>query len=97
MTNALIHALSRCVLRMGLSESVLRLQVVDQGPGMPDPLAAGRADEHGRGLLLVSMLCQAWGVETLPDGGKIVWAEMVRPTPGPNGDDPSAVASVPSA
>ncbi|HVW31477.1 MAG TPA: response regulator [Acidimicrobiia bacterium] len=94
VTNAIIHGLGACELRMGLSDSVLRLQVVDDGPGMPDPLAAGRSDEHGRGLLLVSMLCEAWGVEALPGGGKIVWAEMLRSPPGANGDDPSAVASI---
>jgi CheY-like chemotaxis protein len=92
VTNALIHGLSRCELRLGLSESALRIQVVDQGPGMPDPLTADEGSEHGRGLLIVSLLCEAWGVEALPAGEKIVWAEMMRP-PSQNGGDQSAVAS----
>jgi CheY-like chemotaxis protein len=86
VTNALVHAGSTCVLRVGLSDDVLRLQVVDLGPGMPDPQSADQGDEHGRGLLLVSMLCSAWGVEMLPDGGKIVWAEMMRPPQAENGE-----------
>lgn len=78
VTNAFLHAGTRCELRAGLSDRALRLQVTDYGPGMPDPRAADDRAEHGRGLLLVSALCIAWGVEALPDGGKIVWAEILR-------------------
>jgi CheY-like chemotaxis protein/anti-sigma regulatory factor (Ser/Thr protein kinase) len=88
VTNALIHGQSRCQLRAGLSDAALRLQVVDSGAGMPDPQIAGEGDEHGRGLLLVSALCAAWGVEALPAGGKIVWAELLRPLRDPGDDDP---------
>jgi len=87
VTNALIHGESRCELRAGLSDAALRLQVVDQGQGTPDPLSATDADEHGRGLVLVSALCAAWGVEVLPGGGKIVWAELLRPLRDPGDDD----------
>jgi hypothetical protein len=45
---------------------------------MPDPKVADDRAEHGRGLLLVSALCVAWGVEALPGGGKVVWAELLR-------------------
>jgi len=79
VTNALVHAESRCDLRAGLGEAALRIQVIDEGDGVPDPQVADDTDEHGRGLLLVSALCAAWGVEALPDGGKIVWAELLRP------------------
>lgn len=90
VTNALIHGHSRCELRAGLSDAALRLQVVDGGAGMPEPQVAGEGDEHGRGLLLVSALCAAWGVEALPAGGKIVWAELLRPLRDPgSGDRPS--------
>jgi CheY-like chemotaxis protein/anti-sigma regulatory factor (Ser/Thr protein kinase) len=88
VTNALVHGESRCELRAGLSEAALRLQVIDDGAGMPDPQAATDTDEHGRGLLLVSALSTAWGVELLPDGGKIVWAELLRPLQEPVDDDP---------
>ena len=78
VTNALLHAGTGCELRAGLTERALRLQVTDYGAGMPDPRAADDRAEHGRGLLLVSALCVAWGVEALPDGGKVVWAELLR-------------------
>jgi len=92
VTNALVHGESSCELRAGLSDAALRLQVVDDGHGMPDPQAASDTDEHGRGLLLVSVLSAAWGVELLPDGGKIVWAELLRPLQDPGGDDPASDA-----
>ena len=79
VTNAFVHAGTRCELRAGLTARALRLQVTDYGPGMPDPRAADDRADHGRGLLLVSALCVAWGVEALPDGGKVVWAELPRP------------------
>jgi CheY-like chemotaxis protein len=82
VTNALVHAGPRCEFRAVLSETVLRLQVSDGGGGMPDPRAARDTDEGGRGLLLVSALCAAWGTVELPAAGKMVWAEIVR-APGP--------------
>jgi len=78
VTNAFVHAGTRCELRAGITGRSLRLQVTDYGPGMPDPRSADGGAESGRGLLLVSVLCVAWGVEALPDGGKVVWAELLR-------------------
>ena len=86
VTNALVHAGPFCELRAVLSGGVLRLQVSDSGVGMPDPRAATDTDEGGRGLLLVNALCAAWGTVALPAGGKVVWAELLRPADG----DPNA-------
>jgi CheY-like chemotaxis protein len=95
VTNALLHAGTPCELRAGLSDRALRLQVTDYGPGMPDPQAAGDGAEHGRGLLLVSVLCFAWGVEALPGGGKVVWAELLR-TGADNGEPAVTAPASPS-
>ncbi|HLW45627.1 MAG TPA: response regulator [Acidimicrobiales bacterium] len=75
VANALVHVRSGCELTVGLRGDVLRIEVVDHGGGMPDLQDATLNDEHGRGLLLVSMLCTAWGTEPLDDG-KSVWAEL---------------------
>lgn len=90
VTNALIHAGSRCELRIGLTDGALRVQVTDQSEGMPEPRAADDQAEQGRGLLLVSVLCEAWGVEVLPGGGKVVWAELLR-SPRESTDDAPGV------
>lgn len=92
VTNALVHAGPLCEFRVVLSEGVLRLQVSDSGVGMPDPRAARDTDEGGRGLLLVSALCAAWGTVELPATGKVVWAEIMRdPGTGPASVDQEAV------
>lgn len=76
VTNAFIHARSRCRIRVRYAADVLRLEVRDDGQGVPDPQAAHPDDEHGRGMLLISSLAKAWGVEP-ESSGKLVWAELV--------------------
>jgi len=94
VTNAFVHAGTRCALRAWLTDRALRLQVTDYGPGMPDPRAADERAEHGRGLLLVSALSVGWGVEVLPDAGKVVWAELLRSDgEAEGGDDAAALAA----
>ncbi|MFI8546563.1 ATP-binding protein [Spirillospora sp. NPDC077959] len=38
--------------------------------------AEGDLAESGRGLLMMSLLVQAWGVRTLAGGGKVTWARL---------------------
>jgi CheY-like chemotaxis protein len=78
VTNAIMHARSGCDLRLRDAGAVLRIEVVDGGRGSPELQRPATHAEHGRGLLLVSSMCAAWGVETLPDGRKVVWAELSR-------------------
>lgn len=75
VANALVHVRSACELTVGLRGDVLRIDVADHGGGMPDVQRAASDDDHGRGLLLVSILCVAWGTEPHGDG-KSVWAEL---------------------
>ena len=77
VTNALLHTESKvivCVLRE--ERDRLRIEVTDQGevgPG-PAPQIAAADQEHGRGLLLVTRLADAWGVVTASSGrGRSVW------------------------
>ena len=75
VTNAVTHADSGCVVRVGLSGSAVRISVVDSGLGTPDPKPFSGDQPHGRGLHIVGALTRAWGVTDVPDG-KMVWAEM---------------------
>ncbi|MFF1452561.1 ATP-binding protein [Streptomyces sp. NPDC058274] len=75
-TNALVHAVPpgrhfRVFLRY--DGTVLRVEVHDSGPGTPR--IADRADEGGRGLLLVAAFADRWGVDPR-NPGKAVWCEF---------------------
>ncbi|WP_019874446.1 response regulator [Sporichthya polymorpha] len=78
VTNAITHAPSPGELRLSLLPDVLRVAVTDAGTGAPEPRHASSTREGGRGLYLVNALTSAWGMEPLPDGGKVVWAEVTR-------------------
>lgn len=95
VTNALVHAESRCQLGIAFRGGWLRIEIRDGGVGGPEVQAADAQSEHGRGLLLVSAMTSAWGVEPLEPAGKIVWAEL-RSAAGPAADaEDSAVEPVP--
>lgn len=78
VTNAITHAPAPGELRISLLPQVLRVAVTDSGTGAPEPRQASSTREGGRGLYLVDALTSAWGMEPLPDGGKVVWAELKR-------------------
>jgi DNA-binding response OmpR family regulator len=79
VTNAVVHAASRCELRLSNHRRSVRVAVVDSGPGTPEPLPPSTARVGGRGLQIVDSMSIAWGVDGLADGRKLVWAELARP------------------
>jgi DNA-binding NarL/FixJ family response regulator len=78
VNNAVTHALTECELRISISPLSLRVEVVDEGAGTPDPLPPSTTRNYGRGLHLVDALTAAWGYEPISSGGKMVWAELLR-------------------
>jgi anti-sigma regulatory factor (Ser/Thr protein kinase) len=76
-TNALLHAEGPFTVAIDVGECV-KVSVVDghtaRLPVLQRP--AGTA-ERGRGLQIVSMLADGWGID-LTDGGKCVWFELLR-------------------
>jgi DNA-binding NarL/FixJ family response regulator len=77
--NAITHAKSACLLRLSVTDSALRIEVIDTGQGTPEPQPSSNTEEHGRGLHLIAALTTAWGMEVIPDEGKLVWAELPVP------------------
>ncbi|MER7835135.1 ATP-binding protein [Streptomyces sp. NPDC096040] len=59
-------------------DGVLRTEVHDSGPGELRYRDMSPESEHGRGLLLGSLLADKWGVEERGPG-KIVWCEFGVP------------------
>jgi hypothetical protein len=66
---------------MSLTSLSLRIEVIDEGSGTPDPLPPSPTRNHGRGLHLIDALTAAWGYEPIDTGGKMVWAELLPSSP----------------
>lgn len=83
MTNALMHTEGAAILtlRVVLAGSArrLRVEVEDTSSALPRRREAGEAGVSGRGLLLVDLLADVWGVEAR-GGGKCVWCEFALPS-----------------
>jgi hypothetical protein len=62
---------------------VLRLSVRDHGPGLSGRQSAAQ-HLQGRRLAVVAGLSRAFGVIPADDGGKVVWALLAAPRPGPS-------------
>ena len=89
VTNAVIHAVAGCEVRLVLHDDVLTLSVRDGGAAVPlTPSSSGEPtdrpshqpsddplDAQGRGLQLVEMLTTRWGSELDADG-MTVWCEL---------------------
>ncbi|MFG2353322.1 ATP-binding protein [Streptomyces sp. NPDC048521] len=75
VTNALVHTDDDAVLTAVVEPDGLRVEVRDFVPRRPEPRGPETDDTHGRGLMLVQSLADAWGVR--PHGvGKSVWFEL---------------------
>ncbi|MEU2158470.1 ATP-binding protein [Streptomyces sp. NPDC019396] len=79
VTNALVHTDDGAVVTATVAPARLRVEVRDFTSGADDPHlpvpAVGDDSTHGRGLLLVQNLADAWGVRAHALG-KVVWFEL---------------------
>ncbi|GGW55285.1 SpoIIE family protein phosphatase [Streptomyces griseoloalbus] len=79
ITNVLMHTEGSAVVTLRVtsgSERRVRVEVEDSSSALPRRREAGESGVSGRGLLLVEMLTDVWGVEAR-GGGKCVWSEFV--------------------
>lgn len=79
ITNAINADCELAELKLSARSDCVRIEVHDDGVGMPELQSPGIADRHGRGLLIVAALATDWGVERAPEG-KRVWAELALAT-----------------
>jgi serine phosphatase RsbU (regulator of sigma subunit)/anti-sigma regulatory factor (Ser/Thr protein kinase) len=83
ITNALMHTEGAAIVTLRALDAGdvrFRIEVEDSSSALPRRREAGENDVSGRGLLLVEVLADGWGVEAR-GGGKAVWCEF-RPTAG---------------
>ncbi|RZB14513.1 PAS domain-containing protein [Streptomyces sp. F001] len=81
ITNALMHTEGAAIVTLRVlsgSDRRLRVEVEDSSSALPRRREATHSCVSGRGLLLVEVLTDVWGVEAR-GGGKCVWAEFVVP------------------
>ncbi|MDQ0597269.1 PAS domain S-box-containing protein [Streptomyces canus] len=79
VTNALMHTEGSAIVTLRVlagSDRRLRVEVEDSSSALPRRREAGESGVSGRGLLLVDLLTDVWGVEAR-GGGKCVWCEFV--------------------
>jgi serine phosphatase RsbU (regulator of sigma subunit) len=77
VTNAIRYAVGEVTLRLVLEGSLV-CEVLDNSAALPQLRHAGRDEECGRGLEVVSQLSARWGARRTPKG-KIVWCEQQLP------------------
>jgi anti-sigma regulatory factor (Ser/Thr protein kinase) len=74
-TNAIVHTGSRFDVTVErVNDATVRVEVRDFGPGTPRLFNSSEDAVSGRGLQIVDLLAQTWGVVTRPGGvGKSAW------------------------
>ncbi|WP_330336517.1 SpoIIE family protein phosphatase [Streptomyces sp. NBC_00557] len=79
ITNALMHTEGSAIVTLRALDRGrrLRIEVEDSSSALPRRREPGEDGVSGRGLLLVDMLADGWGVEAR-GGGKAVWCEFRR-------------------
>ncbi|GAA1190783.1 SpoIIE family protein phosphatase [Streptomyces hebeiensis] len=81
ITNALVHTRAGAVVTVQVvpgPQRRLRIEVEDLSSALPHRRDAGESGTSGRGLLLVDLLADGWGVESR-GSGKCVWCEFGVP------------------
>ncbi|RJK94722.1 SpoIIE family protein phosphatase [Vallicoccus soli] len=75
VANALVHGAAPVTVTLRRSDRRLVVEVADARPVPPRRLVADPEAEHGRGIAMVDVLAQRWGIRPTDDG-KAVWAEL---------------------
>jgi anti-sigma regulatory factor (Ser/Thr protein kinase) len=73
-TNSIRHADAAFELTLVRANDEIRIEVTDRAGGTPTMRSPKPEDPTGRGLQIVSLLSDTWGVESKTGGsGKTVW------------------------
>lgn len=74
--NAVRHARSPFTVSLGQADGAVFLSVQDGSAGAAVLRAPELLDTAGRGISIVDMVSDDWGVTHTPGGGKSVWASF---------------------
>ncbi|MER5359154.1 ATP-binding protein [Streptomyces sp. NPDC002785] len=76
-TNALLHGTRHghgFLVRIAVEDGAVRLEVHDSREERPHARTPTGTDALGRGLMLVDVLSDGWGVEERVPFGKVIWS-----------------------
>ncbi len=79
-TNCIRHERTSFHITILGSTQEIRIEVTDSGSGTPTMRSPGPDEPSGRGLQIVDMLSDSWGVEPENPSGKTVWFTMPAAT-----------------
>ncbi|MBY8842229.1 SpoIIE family protein phosphatase [Streptomyces sp. SP2-10] len=91
VTNVLVHTDADALLLAEVTGEEagrrLRVEVFDTGDDLPHKRRPGELASSGRGLMLIGLLADTWGVD--PRGeGKSIWFDLCEPTDAPEDAQP---------
>lgn len=75
-TNAVLHGQSTYVVGVETLTTSVHVEVSDMGPGVPVRTEALPTVGRGRGLAIVDVIADSWGVVQGESPGKTVWFEL---------------------
>lgn len=75
VTNVVLHAGTDAEVALVLDDDCLRIEVSDSSPRRPFARTSGGNGLGGRGIPIVEVVGDDWGVEERK-GGKTVWTEL---------------------
>jgi anti-sigma regulatory factor (Ser/Thr protein kinase) len=78
-TNVVLHANTPFRVSLSRAEEQLLLEVTDHSSNPPRPAPGDPLSTSGRGLAIVGILSQSWGVHHATNGAKNVWASFPIP------------------
>ena len=76
VTNAIVHGAPPVQLRLRLGGGRVLIEAIDAAITTPQLRHATPSDNHGRGLLIVSLLAERWGTRPMLNG-KSVWCHLL--------------------
>lgn len=82
VANALIHGTVPFDVEISTWPHTVLITVADTNPTLPELRQAPSTEPHGRGLVIVDALADAWGVSEHGSAGKVVWARLSWPAAG---------------
>ena len=80
-TNALVHAQTTFSVTLSGSDNEVVLTVWDDSQALPERRASQVLNASGRGLEIVDIVSQAWGINQDEAGSKGVWASFALRKP----------------